>query len=177
MADRRETYAGLLSGDMIGKTITVPDRDGDGDGDLVDDVVRVIVHQAGDVVALFIADETLPCMVAADAIAVVSVSEQVSYDLGQMHANSADGDRAGLPASGGKVVEATVSLEPTDPGLVTSTVDHPHIGVAAGKAEPSVLPDPLDSVAGRGRQVGQGLDGGHGSTVAGSNCVSQSWVA
>ena len=68
MADRRETYAGLLSGDMIGKTITVPDRD----GDLVDDVARVIVHQAGDVVALFVGAETLPRMVAADAIAVVS---------------------------------------------------------------------------------------------------------
>jgi hypothetical protein len=68
MADRRETYAGLLSGDMIGKTITVPDRD----GDLVEGVARVIVHQAGGVVALFVAAETLPRMVAADAIAVVS---------------------------------------------------------------------------------------------------------
>ena len=68
MADRRETYAGLLSGDQIGKTITVPDRY----GDLVEGVARVIVHQQHDVVALFIGAETLPRMVAADAIAVVS---------------------------------------------------------------------------------------------------------
>lgn len=68
MADKRETYAGLLSGDMIGKTITVPDRD----GDLVEGMARVIVHQEHDVVALFIGEETLPRMVAADAIAVVS---------------------------------------------------------------------------------------------------------
>jgi len=68
MADKRETYAGLLTGDQIGKTITVPDRD----GDLVKGVVRVIVHQPGNVVALFMGELALPRMVAADAIAVVS---------------------------------------------------------------------------------------------------------
>jgi len=68
MADRRETYAGLLSGDQIGKTITVPDRY----GDLVEGVARVIVHQQHGVVGLFVVGEMLPRMVAADAIAVVS---------------------------------------------------------------------------------------------------------
>jgi hypothetical protein len=68
MADKRETYAGLLSGDMIGKTITVPDRT----GDLFEGVARIIVHQASGAVALFLEGETLPRMVAADAIAVVS---------------------------------------------------------------------------------------------------------
>jgi hypothetical protein len=68
MADKRETYAGLLNGDQIGKTITVPDRD----GDLVVGPVRVIVHQPHDVVAVFLEGETMPRMIAAGAIAVVS---------------------------------------------------------------------------------------------------------
>jgi hypothetical protein len=68
MADRCQTFAGLLIGGENGKTITVPDRD----GDLVDSPARVIVDQRGGVVALFVGDETLPRMLAADATAVVS---------------------------------------------------------------------------------------------------------
>lgn len=68
MADRRETYAGLLTGDQIGKTVTVPDRD----GNLVSGSVRLLVHQPGGVLGLFLEVETMPRMIDASAIAVVS---------------------------------------------------------------------------------------------------------
>lgn len=67
MADKRETYAALLTGDQVGATVTVPTTD----GDLAEGVVRTVVHTAH-AVALFMGDDVMPTMVAPDAIAVVS---------------------------------------------------------------------------------------------------------
>jgi len=68
MADCRETFAGSLSGDHLGKTITVPNPQ----GDLVGGVLQVLVHQRPGAVGLFFEGRPLPEMVSADAIAVVS---------------------------------------------------------------------------------------------------------
>ncbi|ROS52951.1 hypothetical protein [Frigoribacterium sp. PhB24] len=68
MGDRRETFAGSLSGDQLGKTITVPNTE----GDLVGGVLQVLVHQQPGAVGLFFEGAHLPEMVSADAIAVVS---------------------------------------------------------------------------------------------------------
>jgi len=68
MADKRETFAGSLSGDQLGKTITVPNPQ----GDLVEGVLQVLVHRQPGVVALFFDNPDVPEIVSADAIAVVS---------------------------------------------------------------------------------------------------------
>jgi VCBS repeat-containing protein len=67
VADQRETYAALLSGDQVGQTVTVPTVD----GDLAEGVVRILVHTAH-AVALFLGDDVMPTMVAPSTIAVVS---------------------------------------------------------------------------------------------------------
>lgn len=68
MADKRETFAGSLSGDQLGKTITVPTPR----GDLVEGVLQILVHQRPGAVGLFFEGRPLPEIVSADAIAVVS---------------------------------------------------------------------------------------------------------
>jgi hypothetical protein len=67
MADKRETFAALLSGDQVGQTVTVQTVE----GDLAVGVVRIIVHTAH-AVALFLGDDVMPTMVAPSTIAVVS---------------------------------------------------------------------------------------------------------
>jgi hypothetical protein len=72
MADRRETFAGSLSGVQLRKTTTVPNTE----GDRVKGVLRALLHQRPGAVGLFLEDRDRPEMVSGDAIAVVPGAAQ-----------------------------------------------------------------------------------------------------